>query len=140
MNTDTIHPHLTYRHEVRMRIMPASHKLLALSLMAREIARDQHAWWNTHTHTIFAFPTPFAFGLSSGAVAVLFKGGLFEVVVAALIGACIGLLSIATAKRPNLAAAHEALSALFAGIVACAVHAYLMPLQVTTVIVSTAGF
>jgi hypothetical protein len=60
MNADpsaTLHPHLTYVHEVRMRIMPASNKLLALSLMAKEIARDTHAWWNTHTHTIFAFPT-----------------------------------------------------------------------------------
>jgi hypothetical protein len=40
-----------------MGIMPASNKLLALSLMAKEIARDHHAWWNTQTHTIFAFAT-----------------------------------------------------------------------------------
>jgi hypothetical protein len=57
MSDDTTHPHLAYVHEVRVRIVPASNKLLALSLMAREIARDTHAWWNTHTHTIFAFPT-----------------------------------------------------------------------------------
>jgi uncharacterized membrane protein YjjB (DUF3815 family) len=59
------------------------------------------------------------------------------VLVAAAVGACIGLLSLATHKRPNLAAAHEALSALFAGIVACLVHAFIVPLQVTTVIVSS---
>jgi hypothetical protein len=51
-----LHPHLTYRFEVRVRV-PEGRRLLALSLMAKEIARDNHAWWNTQTHTIFAFPT-----------------------------------------------------------------------------------
>ncbi len=50
------HLHLTFRHEVRVRV-PEGRRLLALSLMAREIAGDKHAWWNTNGYTIFAFPT-----------------------------------------------------------------------------------
>ena len=56
MNDDATHPHLTFRHEVRVRV-PEGRRMLALSLMAREIARDRHAWWNTQTHTVFAFAT-----------------------------------------------------------------------------------
>jgi len=50
------HLSLTFRHEVRVRL-PEGRRLLALSLMAKEIAGDKHAWWNTNGYTIFAFAT-----------------------------------------------------------------------------------
>lgn len=56
MSDETIHPALTFRHEVRVRV-PEGRRLLALSLMAKEITRERHAWWNTNGYTIFAFPT-----------------------------------------------------------------------------------
>jgi hypothetical protein len=56
MDSDTIHPHLAFRFEVRLRL-PEGRRLLALSLMAKEIAREQHAWWNSNGYTIFAFAT-----------------------------------------------------------------------------------
>jgi len=55
MNSEP-HINLTFRHEVRLRL-PEGRRLLALSLMAKEIAGDHHAWWNTNGYTIFAFAT-----------------------------------------------------------------------------------
>ena len=54
MSDETTHPHLTWRHEVRMRL-PEGRRLLALSLMAKEIARGKHVWWNTGGYSVFAF-------------------------------------------------------------------------------------
>jgi hypothetical protein len=56
MTDGTIHPHLTFRHEVRLRV-PEGRRMLALSLMAREIAPERHAWWNSNGYTIFSFAT-----------------------------------------------------------------------------------
>lgn len=78
-----------------------------------------------------------AFGLASGSVAGLLRTGWVDIVVATLLGFVIGTIAIASATRPNLAAASEALSAIVATILAAAVATFIVPLSMQTVIIAS---
>lgn len=76
------------------------------------------------------------FGLTSASVAVLLRTGWAELIVAALIGWLIGLLAQASARRPRLAEAMEALAAFLAAFAAFAVAHYVTPLAVDAVVIA----
>ena len=75
-----------------------------------------------------------SFGLTSGAVAALFRGGWHDVVTAACIGALIGLLYVFGAGRPRLAESIELIAALMATLLATFVASFIVPLSIKTVI------
>ncbi len=78
-----------------------------------------------------------SFGLTSAAVAALFRGSWADVVTAGIIGFLIGLLYALGAGRPRLAEALELLAAMLATAVAVAVATFLVPLSLKTVIVAS---
>ncbi len=77
-----------------------------------------------------------AFGLASAAVAGLLGTGWLDIAVALVLGLMIGWLTIMSATRPNLAAAHEALAALIATTVATLFAHFIAPISLQTVIVA----
>ncbi len=77
-----------------------------------------------------------AFGLASAAVAGLLGTGWLDIVVALVLGLIIGWLSVLSATRPHLAAAHEALAALVATTLATAFAHFVAPISMQTVIVA----
>jgi uncharacterized membrane protein YjjP (DUF1212 family) len=79
----------------------------------------------------------FAFGLAAGAVAGLLRLPWLDIATAAGTGLLIGLLDLATRRRPQLKEAGDALAALLAGFVAIAVASYIGPLNLNTVIVAS---
>jgi uncharacterized membrane protein YjjP (DUF1212 family) len=81
--------------------------------------------------------TVVAFGLASGSVAALLRTSWADVLVAALIGLMIGLLSVAAAKRPRLHEASDAIAAMLATITAAAVAAFITPLTMQTVVIAS---
>lgn len=78
-----------------------------------------------------------AFGLASAAVAGLLGTGWLDIGVALVIGLLIGWLSVLSATRPHLAAAHEALAALVATTLATAFAHFIAPISMQTVIVAS---
>jgi len=77
-----------------------------------------------------------SFGLTSGSVAALLRTGWPDILTAAMIGWLIGMLSLASADRPRLSEAIDALSALLAGLIVVAVATFVTPLAIKSVIVS----
>ena len=79
----------------------------------------------------------FGFGLAAGSVAGLLRLPWLDIATAAGIGLLIGLLDLATRRRPQLKEAGDALAALLAGFVAIAVASLVAPLNLNTVIVAS---
>ena len=79
----------------------------------------------------------FGFGLAAGSVAGLLRLPWLDIGTAAGIGLLIGLLDLATRRRPQLKEAGDALAALLAGFVAIAVASFVAPLNLNTVIVAS---
>ena len=77
------------------------------------------------------------FGLSSAGVAGLWRLPWPDIATAGLIGLLIGGLSQLTERRPRLAEASDALSALLAGLVAIGVARFVVPLNLNTVIIAS---
>ena len=77
------------------------------------------------------------FGLAAGSVAGLLRLPWLDIATAAGIGLLIGLLDLATRRRPQLKEAGDALAAVLAGFVAIAVASFIAPLNLNTVIVAS---
>jgi uncharacterized membrane protein YjjP (DUF1212 family) len=88
------------------------------------------------THPLWHLAMVASFGLASGAVAVLLKGSVADVGVAALLGTAIGALAMLTPGRPHLAAGFEAIVAFLVTLVIYGVHVHLVPLSVNPVAIS----
>jgi uncharacterized membrane protein YjjP (DUF1212 family) len=78
-----------------------------------------------------------SFGISSAAVAVLFKGVLADVIMAAALGLLIGLMSSVVMRRPALAPSFEAVAAFAAMFLAALVAARYMPVNTNTVVIAS---
>lgn len=78
-----------------------------------------------------------AFGLASSAVAGLLRTGYVDIIVASIIGLMIGWLAIASATRPHLGAAMEAVAAIIATTLATVFGHFVAPISVQTVIVAS---
>jgi uncharacterized membrane protein YjjP (DUF1212 family) len=81
--------------------------------------------------------TVLAFGLASGSVAALLRTSWADVLASALIGLLIGLLAIASVKRPRLHEASDAIAAMLATFSAVAVAAFVTPLSLQTVVIAS---
>ena len=81
--------------------------------------------------------TVLAFGLASGSVAALLRTSWADVLASALIGLLIGLLSTASAQRPRLHEASDAIAAMLATFSALAIAAFLTPLSLQTVVIAS---
>lgn len=78
-----------------------------------------------------------SYGLSAASVAALFlHSSWVDLVVAGAIGLVIGLITVASATRPQLAAASEAISALVATAGAILVSAFVVPLAIKSVVLA----
>lgn len=78
-----------------------------------------------------------AYAISAAAIAAVLHVGWIGVATAALIGALIGVVYIVSLKRPNVANASEAISALVATFIATLVAAYVAPIAVRSVIIAS---
>lgn len=78
-----------------------------------------------------------AYGLSSASVAALLGMAEAAVALAGAVGALIGLFSLFTEGRPNLAIAFEALAALFASLAAHLAVAWLPPFHLQTLVLAS---
>ncbi len=87
--------------------------------------------------TIAKVVTLAAYTVASACVAAILLTGWAGVVTAAAIGLSTGITALAASKRPNIAAAFEAISALLATIIATLVAVYLVPIQVRSVVVAS---
>jgi uncharacterized membrane protein YjjP (DUF1212 family) len=77
-----------------------------------------------------------SYGLSAGAIAVLFRNAWQDAVVAGVIGLLIGGIVVAGYGRPRLAVASDAIAALVATVIATMVSAWLVPLALKLVVLS----
>lgn len=94
-------------------------------------ALDRPASRRMHLMTVFSF------GLTSAAVAALLRTGWSDILVAAIIGWLIGLLSYVSIGRPRLAESLEALAALMATFIAAAVATFIEPLAMKSVVIAS---
>ena len=78
----------------------------------------------------------FGFGLASAAVAGLLRLPWIDIATAGLTGLLLGLLELATRRRPRLKEAGDAIAGMLAGAIAIAV-ATLAPLNLNTVIIAS---
>jgi uncharacterized membrane protein YjjP (DUF1212 family) len=81
--------------------------------------------------------TVLAFGLASASVAALLRTSWADVAASAVIGLMIGLLSVASSKRPRLHEASDAIAALLATLTASAIAAFVTPLSLQTVVIAS---
>lgn len=79
----------------------------------------------------------FDFGLSAAAIAALWRLPWVDVATAGFIGLLLGLLDQATRGNPRWKEAGDALSAMLAAAVAVLVAAFVVPLNLNTVIISS---
>ncbi len=77
-----------------------------------------------------------SYGIAAAAVAAILHAAWADVVVAGGIGVFIGAIALASEGRPRLAASFEAISALLATLIATAVGAWLVPLNVKAVVLA----
>ncbi len=77
-----------------------------------------------------------SYGLSAGAIAVLFRTSWQDAVAAGAIGVLIGGIVVAGFGRPRLAVAGDAIAALVATFIATMVSAWLVPLALKLVVLS----
>jgi uncharacterized membrane protein YjjP (DUF1212 family) len=78
-----------------------------------------------------------AYSVASACVAAILLTGWAGVATALVIGFVTGLTALSARKRPNIAAAFEAISALLATIIATVVAVYFVPIQVRSVVVAS---
>jgi uncharacterized membrane protein YjjP (DUF1212 family) len=78
----------------------------------------------------------FAFGLASAAVAGLLRTSWLDIAVAGVLGTLIGALDVTSRKRPDLAAASEAIAAILATVLTAAFAHFVAPLSIQTVIIA----
>ena len=78
-----------------------------------------------------------AYAVASACVAAILLTGWAGVATAGCIGLATGITALAASKRPQIAAAFEAISALLATIIATLVAVYLVPIQVRSVVVAS---
>ncbi|WP_440223885.1 threonine/serine ThrE exporter family protein [Dokdonella sp. MW10] len=78
-----------------------------------------------------------AYGVASATVATILLTDWAGVATAGAIGVLTGLIALSAEKRPNIAAAFEAICALVATLVATLVAVYLMPIQVRSVVMAS---
>ncbi len=78
----------------------------------------------------------FSGGLTSGSVAAMLHTGWVAILTAACIGWIIGVLNLLGARRPRLAEALDAISALLATLIVFAVAHYLAPMSLQSVVVA----
>lgn len=76
------------------------------------------------------------FGMASAAVAGLLRLPWLDIATAGVIGLLIGLLELASARRPRLQEASDAIAGTVAGLVASAVAAFVAPLNLNTVTIA----
>jgi uncharacterized membrane protein YjjP (DUF1212 family) len=105
--------------------MEVDEGLQALTALDRPIGREKLAI------------TVLAFGLASGSVAALLRTSWADVAASAVIGLMIGLISVASASRPRLHEASDAIAALLATLTASAIAAFLTPLSLQTVVIAS---
>ena len=77
------------------------------------------------------------FALAAAAVSGLFRLPLLDMATAGGIGLLIGLLDLASQRRPRLQEAFEALAGLMAGVIAVAVSVLVAPLNLNTVMIAS---
>jgi uncharacterized membrane protein YjjP (DUF1212 family) len=78
-----------------------------------------------------------SYGLSAGAIAALFlHSSWVDLLVAAVVGLLIGLITILSATRPRLAVASDAICAMVATTVAIVFSAFVVPLAIKAVILA----
>lgn len=94
-------------------------------------ALDRPTSFRMHLMTVFSF------GLTSAAVAALLRTGWVDILVAAIIGWLIGLLSYSAMGRPRVAESLEALAALLATFIAAAVATFVEPLAMKSVVIAS---
>lgn len=78
-----------------------------------------------------------SYGISAGSIAVILHTGWVGVIVAALIGLVIGAINEIARRRPNIAAASEALSALLATLIATSIAVLVTPFEVRSVVIAS---
>jgi uncharacterized membrane protein YjjP (DUF1212 family) len=78
-----------------------------------------------------------AFGFASASVAALLRTSVADVAASGLIGLLIGALAIASASRPRLAEASDAIAAMLATFAAAAIAAFVVPLSLQTVTIAS---
>lgn len=78
-----------------------------------------------------------AYAVAPACVAAILLTGWAGVATASVIGFVTGVTALSARKRPNIAAAFEAISALLATIIATVVAVYLVPIQVRSVVVAS---
>lgn len=105
--------------------MDVDEGLQALTALDRPVGREKLAI------------TVLAFGLASGSVAALLRTSWGDVAASAVIGLMIGLLSVASASRPRLSEASDAIAALLATLTASAIAAFVTPLSLQTVVIAS---
>ena len=89
-------------------------------------ARSARRGWIVASHAV-----------SAASIAAILHAGWVGVATAGLIGALIGVVYMVSLRRPNIAAASEAISALLATFVAILVAAYLAPIAVRSVVIAS---
>ncbi|SFN41966.1 threonine/serine ThrE exporter family protein [Dokdonella immobilis] len=78
-----------------------------------------------------------AYAVAPACVAAILLTGWAGVATASVIGFVTGVTALSARKRPNIAAAFEAISALLATIIATVVAVYFVPIQVRSVVVAS---
>lgn len=76
------------------------------------------------------------YGLSAAGFAALIRASLADTLVACLIGFMIGLVVLKTSRRPRLAPATEAISAMVATLVTTLISVFVWPLDVNLVVLT----
>ena len=100
------------------------HGLAQLRALGRPLSRA--ALWATVV----------SYGLSAGAIAVLFRNAWQDAAAAGLIGLLIGGIVVAGFGRPRLSVASDAIAALVATFIATMISAWLVPLALKLVVLS----
>ncbi|HNR91646.1 MAG TPA: threonine/serine exporter family protein [Dokdonella sp.] len=83
------------------------------------------------------FASVVAYGIASACVAAILLTGWAGVATAAVIGLAIGATSVLAQRRPNIAAAFEAISALVATLAAIFIATHIVPIQVKSVVIAS---
>lgn len=78
-----------------------------------------------------------SFGIAGATVAALLKGSAADVLAAGGIGLLIGLLALVAERRPNFAPSFEAVAAFLAMFLASLLAAWLVPLNVRSVLIAS---
>ncbi|HEY0179461.1 MAG TPA: threonine/serine exporter family protein [Dokdonella sp.] len=78
-----------------------------------------------------------SYGVSAASIAAILHSSWAGVATSALVGLVIGVVSLISLERPNIAAASEALSALLATLVATAVAVFVAPIEVRSVVIAS---